>query len=113
MNIEYKEVKMSRKNHRNGGKAGRNGHTTIIDAVAPVVKFLEKSPLVSKFNLGIILQTRSKNERIKLVDINDGVIELTVFGNITSQKVRVITQTSITKFKKALKGALERKFMIN
>jgi len=98
------------KNHVSSQKTGKKGHTTIIDAVIPVVRFLEKYSLVTKFKPGMINQGRSKNLRI-VIKPNNGGFLLVVYGNSTFQEI-VVSTGATTKFKQLIKKDLGGEFNI-
>lgn len=75
--------------HRAGGKLTRS-HTTVIDAVAPVVDLLQTTESVSKISLGIIKQIGKGPQGIKFHTITGG-LRLVIRGNTSLQEIMVYT----------------------
>lgn len=97
------------KNHAAGGKA-TGSHTTYIDAAEEAVKFLEKSPLVRKYSLGIIKAARSRQRKMKLTEDRAGV-KMSVYGNVYLQEIFVYVD-SAAAFRKKISEELADRYLI-
>jgi hypothetical protein len=81
------------KNHISGGKVTGN-HTTIIDAVASIIKEIEKMTEVTKISLGFItpgLKAAGGNIAVKITD-DDNCILLTIKGNTSKQELYIYSE---------------------
>jgi len=76
--------------HRAGGKLTRN-HTTLIDAAAPVVDFLQECDVVSKISLGIIKNIGKGAPGLKFHPVTGGW-RVVVRGNVSLQEIVVYTE---------------------
>ncbi len=75
--------------HRAGGKLTRN-HTTLIDAAAPLVDFLQGRPEVSKISLGLIKNIGKGQNGLKFHAVTGGW-RVVVRGNVSLQEIVVYT----------------------
>jgi hypothetical protein len=75
--------------HRAGGKLTRN-HTTIIDAAAPLVDYLQNRDEVSKISLGLIKNIGKGKAGLKFHAVTGGW-KVVVRGNISLQEIVVYT----------------------
>lgn len=77
-----------------GGKFS-NAHSTAIDAAVPLLKFLKKSPLVTKISLGFISPMRGSSTAMRTIKIDTdseaACIKVTVRGGTALQEIRVYT----------------------
>lgn len=74
------------------GKKSAGSHTTLIEAVQPLIKEAEKISEVGRIALGIIKPTpgRTGKRRVKFIKINGGLL-LKVRGNTSVQEIRIYT----------------------
>ena len=75
--------------HRAGGKLTRS-HTTVIDAVAPLVDYLQTCEAVTKISLGIIKSLGKGLPSLKFLAVVGGW-KVTVRGNTSLQEFVVYT----------------------
>jgi len=75
--------------HRAGGKLTRS-HTTLIDAAAPLVDFLQDHNDVSKISLGLIKNVGKGQPGLKFHAVTGGW-KLVVRGNVSLQEIVVYT----------------------
>ena len=75
--------------HRAGGKLTRS-HTTIIDAVAPLVDYLQGCAEVTKISLGMIKSIGKGQPGLKFHPVVGGW-KVTVRGNTSLQEIVVYT----------------------
>jgi len=75
--------------HRAGGKLTRS-HTTLIDAAAPLVDYLQGCADVSKISLGIIKSLGKGSTGLKFYPVTGGW-KVTVRGNTSLQEIVVYT----------------------
>ena len=75
--------------HRAGGKLTRS-HTTLIDAVAPLVDFLQGRDEVSKISLGLIRNIGRGMPGLKFHPVTGGW-RVVVRGNVSLQEMVVYT----------------------
>lgn len=75
--------------HRAGGKLTRN-HTTLIDAAAPVIDFLQECEDVSKISLGMIKTIGKGSPGLKFHPVTGGW-RLVIRGNVSLQEIVVYT----------------------
>jgi len=75
--------------HRAGGKLTRS-HTTLIDAAAPLVDFLQDHDHVSKISLGIIKNIGKGAPSLKFHPVTGGW-KVVVRGNVSLQEMVVYT----------------------
>ena len=75
--------------HRAGGKLTRN-HTTVIDAVAPLIDYLQSCETVTKISLGIIKSLGKGVPSLKFLAVVGGW-KVTVRGNTSLQEFVVYT----------------------
>jgi len=87
--------------HRAGGKLTRN-HTTLIDAAAPLVDFLQGRDEVSKISLGIIKNIGKGARGLKFHAVTGGW-RVIVRGNVSLQEMVVYT-TDPEKVREGLLG---------
>ena len=77
-------------NHTSGSKITRS-HTTLIDIAVPVIRAIEKHPLINKISLGIIKKITVGQPRIKFLPITGGC-KLVIRGRITIQEFFIYTK---------------------
>lgn len=75
--------------HRAGGKLTRS-HTTIIDAAAPLVDYLQNHDGVSKISLGLIKNIGKGNPGLKFHPVTGGW-RVVIRGNVSLQELVVYT----------------------
>ena len=75
--------------HRAGGKLTRS-HTTVIDAVAPLIDYLQTCPSVTKISLGMIKSIGRGVPSQKFLAVVGGW-KVTVRGNTSLQEFVVYT----------------------
>ena len=75
--------------HRAGGKL-TSSHTTLIDAAAPVVDFLQRCEEVSKISLGLIKNIGKGQTGLKFHPVTGGW-KVTIRGNTSLQEIVVYT----------------------
>ncbi len=75
--------------HRAGGKLTRS-HTTVIDAVVPLVDFLQGRDEVSKISLGVIKNVGKGAPGLKFHPVTGGW-KVVVRGNVSLQEMVVYT----------------------
>ncbi len=75
--------------HRAGGKLTRS-HTTLIDAVVPLVDFLQACDAVSKISLGVIKTVGKGTPGLKFHAVTGGW-KVVVRGNVSLQEMVVYT----------------------
>jgi hypothetical protein len=75
--------------HRAGGKLTRN-HTTLIDAAAPLVDFLQECSEVTKISLGLIKNIGKGQPGLKFHPVTGGW-RIVVRGNVSLQEIVIYT----------------------
>jgi len=75
--------------HRAGGKLTSN-HTTLIDAAAPLVDYLQGRDEVSKISLGLIKNIGKGQPGLKFHVVTGGW-RVTIRGNVSLQEIVVYT----------------------
>jgi Predicted metal-binding protein (DUF2103) len=75
--------------HRAGGKLTRS-HTTLIDAAAPLVDYLQTLEVVSKISLGVIKNIGKGPASLKFLAVTGGW-KVTIRGNTSLQEIIVYT----------------------
>jgi hypothetical protein len=93
-----------------GARKSSGNHTTLIDASRPVVAFLERCPLVTKYAEGIIVSARSKRRRIKAYRIPVG-LKLVVYGSAYFQEIYVTVQP-VEAFEAALRETFGSEYLV-
>ena len=96
------------KNHAAGEKVAGT-HTSHIDAVGPVVQYLNRCPFVKKYSLGMIQKGSSRDSRIKIYPINGGV-RLVVYGNAYFQELYVYTTDNV--FTSSLRQRMKGRYIV-
>lgn len=76
--------------HRAGGKLTRN-HTTLIDAAAPLVDYLQACAEVSKISLGMIKNIGKGTPGLKFHPVTGGW-RVVIRGNVSLQEIVVYTE---------------------